>query len=49
VRNFPPERRAVLAKWFGTCLKRAPDRRQEPAVFEALVAALDEVESARGA
>lgn len=46
VKHFPSERRAVLAKWFGTCLKAAPDRSLEPGVFEALVAALEE--SGRG-
>jgi hypothetical protein len=43
-RDFPPERRTLLAKWFGSCLKGAPNRALEPAVFEALVAALEEAE-----
>jgi len=42
-RNFPRERRDVLAKWFGSCLKGAPNRALEPEVFEALVEALGEI------
>jgi len=43
-RDFPADRRAVLAKWFGSCLKRSPDRGMEPEVFQALLDSLDEVE-----
>lgn len=42
-RNFPRERRDVLAKWFSSCLKGSPNRALEPEVFQALVAALEEV------
>jgi hypothetical protein len=41
-RDFPAERRALLAKWFGSCLKGAPNRALEPEVFEALVETLGE-------
>lgn len=41
-RDFPSERRALLAKWFGSCLKGAPNRALEPEVFEALVETLEE-------
>ena len=41
-RDFPPARRAVLAKWFGTCLKGSPNRALEPEVFAALVETLEE-------
>ncbi len=43
-RDFPSERRAVLGKWFGSCLKGAPNRALEPEVFEELVEVLGEVE-----
>ncbi len=43
-RHFPADRRAVLAKWFGSCLKRTPNRALEPEVFEALLESLEEVE-----
>ena len=42
-RNFPRERRDVLAKWFGSCLKGSPNRALEPEVFEALVETLGEL------
>ena len=42
-RDFPSERRAVLAKWFGSCLKGSPNRALEPEVFAAIVAALEEI------
>ncbi len=42
-RHFPRERRDVLAKWFNSCLKGSPNRALEPEVFQALVAALEEV------
>ncbi len=42
-RNFPRERREVLAKWFASCLKGAPNRGLEPKVFAALVETLEEV------
>jgi hypothetical protein len=41
-RSFPAERRALLAKWFASCLKKSPNRALEPEVFNALVAALEE-------
>ena len=41
-RGFPPERRAVLGKWFNSCLKGTPNRALEPEVFTALVTALEE-------
>lgn len=37
-------RRAVLGKWFASCLKGTPNQAQEPAVFEILVDVLAEVE-----
>ncbi|RYD17117.1 MAG: DUF3482 domain-containing protein, partial [Verrucomicrobiaceae bacterium] len=43
-RDFPSERRALLGKWFGSCLKGAPNRALEPEVFETLVETLAEVE-----
>ncbi|MCX6875926.1 MAG: GTPase/DUF3482 domain-containing protein [Verrucomicrobia bacterium] len=45
-RRFPPLRRDLLAKWFGTCLKGVSNRALEPAVFNALLEALAEVEIA---
>lgn len=42
-RDFPAARRKVLAKWFGTCLRDSPDRSLEPEVFNALVAALEDI------
>ena len=47
-RDLPPARRAMLAKWFGSCLKRSPIRSLEPEVFTALVAALTEIEKSSG-
>ncbi len=41
-RSFPGPRRALLAKWFGSCLKGAPNRALEPDVFSALVETLAE-------
>lgn len=41
-RGFPAERRALLGKWFHSCLKAAPNRALEPEVFEALLESLDE-------
>jgi hypothetical protein len=41
-RGFPAERRALLGKWFNSCLKGAPNRALEPEIFTALVAALEE-------
>lgn len=41
-RGFPAERRALLGKWFGSCLKGTPNRTLEPDVFSALVEALEE-------
>lgn len=46
VRAMPRNRRALLAKWFGSCAKGAPNRGMEPDVFEALVELLAEVEEA---
>lgn len=43
-RNFPAPRRALLAKWFAGCLKRAPARALEPEVFAAIIDALAETE-----
>ncbi|MBB5351781.1 hypothetical protein HNR46_002020 [Haloferula luteola] len=43
VREFPRERRAVLQKWFTSCLKGRPDRGAEPEVFAAMVASLEEL------
>ena len=42
-RNFPRERRDVLGKWFGSCLKGSPNRGLEPKVYEALLETLGEV------
>jgi hypothetical protein len=42
-RSFPSERRAVLLKWFNSCLKGAPNRALEPEVFNALLETLEEV------
>ena len=42
-RAFPAERRALLGKWFASCLKGAPNRALEPEVFEALLTTLEEV------
>ena len=41
-RAFPSDRRALLGKWFDSCLKAAPNRALEPDVFEALRESLDE-------
>lgn len=43
-RDFPAERRAVLQKWFQSCLKGTPNRAMEPEVFDALVDSLEEAE-----
>jgi hypothetical protein len=43
-RNFPSDRRALLAKWFGSCLKGSPNRALEPEVFQALVDSLEEAD-----
>lgn len=43
-RDFPSERRAVLGKWFGSCLKGTPNRALEPEVFRALVESLQDAE-----
>jgi Domain of unknown function (DUF3482)/50S ribosome-binding GTPase len=42
-RDFPSARRNLLAKWFGGCLKLAPDRSLEPEVFTAIVESLADV------
>lgn len=42
-RDFPSDRRSVLGKWFGSCLKGSPTRALEPEVFTALVETLEEV------
>jgi hypothetical protein len=42
-RSFPSERRAVLLKWFNSCLKGSPNRALEPEVFNALLETLEEV------
>lgn len=44
-RDFPPARRALLGKWFGSCLKGAPNRALEQEVFTALMKSLEEVAS----
>jgi len=41
-RGFPAERRALLGKWFNSCLKDAPNRALEPEVFDALLESLEE-------
>ncbi|MES2921024.1 MAG: GTPase/DUF3482 domain-containing protein [Verrucomicrobiota bacterium] len=41
-RGFPAERRALLGKWFASCLKGTPNRALEPEVFEALLESLEE-------
>ncbi len=41
-RDFPAERRNLLAKWFGSLLKGAPNRTLEPEIFEALRDCLEE-------
>jgi len=46
-RSFPKERRDVLAKWFGTCLKGSPNHSLEPEIFTALVATLKEIGESR--
>ncbi len=40
-REFPSERRAVLGKWFNSCIKGAPNRALEPEVFTALLESLE--------
>jgi hypothetical protein len=47
-RDFPSARRALLAKWFGSCLKGSPNRALEPEVFEALVETLGEASGLSG-
>ena len=44
VRSFPPARRALLQKWFASCLKGSPDRGKEPEVFAEIVKSLEEAE-----
>ncbi|WP_367874436.1 GTPase/DUF3482 domain-containing protein [Luteolibacter sp. Populi] len=46
VRTFPGPRRALLQKWFASCLKGSPDRGKEPEVFGELVKSLEEAEVA---
>ena len=41
-RSFPAERRAILAKWFNSCLKGSPNRSLEPEIFAALMVSLEE-------
>jgi hypothetical protein len=41
-RDFPTTRRNLLAKWFGGCLKLAPDRSMEPEVFTAICESLED-------
>jgi hypothetical protein len=48
-RSFPAERRAMLQKWFQSCLKGTPNRALEPEVFDALVDSLEEAEHQPGA
>ena len=47
-RDFPPERRNLLAKWFGSCLKGSPNRALEPEIFNALVETLLEAGQSGG-
>jgi len=47
-RSFPKERREVLAKWFGSCLKGSPNHSLEPEVFSALVTTLQEIGGQQG-
>jgi len=47
-RDFPSDRRALLGKWFNSCLKGAPNRAMEPEVFEALVQTLEEISGLTG-
>jgi hypothetical protein len=42
-RDFPSARRALLAKWFGSCLKGTPNRALEPEVFHAIEQALGDI------
>lgn len=42
-RHFPAERRALFAKWFGSCLKGKPNRTLEPEVFDAITECLEEI------
>lgn len=44
VREIPRADRALLAKWFGSCAKGAPDRGRTPDVFQALVECLGRAE-----
>jgi len=41
-KDFPADRRSLLAKWFASCLKGKPDRSKDLEIFQALVAALAE-------
>ncbi len=43
-RNFPTDRRNLLAKWFVSLLKGSPNRALEPEVFDALCECLREAE-----
>lgn len=42
-RDFPPARRSLMAKWFGSCIKLSPNRALEPEVFHALVETLEDL------
>jgi hypothetical protein len=42
--RLPGERRALLQKWFNSCLKGKPARGLEPDVYQSLVATLGELE-----
>lgn len=46
-RAFPSDRRALLGKWFASCLKGSPNRAMEPEIFEALVETLEEIGNAK--
>lgn len=46
-RHFPGERRAVLAEWFGACLKGRVNPAAEAAAYEALLEALEEIAEER--
>lgn len=43
-RGLPAERRALLRKWFDSCLKGKPSRGLEPDVYQVLVETLAELE-----
>ncbi len=46
--SLPGDRRALLQKWFNSCLRGKPARVLEPEVYQALAATLAEVEGQAG-